>query len=52
MDVTHTPTERGYDQFQLCKQFNMKIRLWTSVHPNHFYFHYPIWLVSFQKPYL
>ncbi len=24
------PTKRGYDQFQLCRRFDMKIRLWTS----------------------
>ncbi len=27
MDVTHTPIEMGYDRFQLCTQFDMKIKL-------------------------
>jgi hypothetical protein len=39
MDVVHTQVEMGYDRFQLCKRFDMKIGLWTSAHPNHFYFH-------------
>jgi hypothetical protein len=39
MDVTRIPVERGYDQFQFCKQFDMKIKLWIGAHPNHFYFH-------------
>jgi hypothetical protein len=34
MDVIHTQVEMGYDQFQFCRQFDMKIKLWTSVHPN------------------
>jgi hypothetical protein len=36
MDVIHAQVEMGYDQFQFCKQFDVRIKLWTSVHPNHF----------------
>jgi hypothetical protein len=38
----------SWNGFQLCKRFDMRIKLWTCVHPNHFYSHWPIWLVSFQ----
>jgi hypothetical protein len=37
--VIHTQAEMGYDQFQLCRWFNMKIKLWIGAHFNHFYFH-------------
>ncbi len=39
MGVIHILAEMGYDRFQLCKPFDMKIRLWIGIHPNHFYFH-------------
>ncbi len=38
MDITHIPTERGMTGFNFVN-FNMKIKLWTNVHPNRFYFH-------------
>jgi hypothetical protein len=50
MGEIHIQAEMGYDLFQLCKQFDMKIKRWTCVHPNHLYYHSPIWLVRFQKP--
>jgi hypothetical protein len=31
----HILAERGYDRFQLCRRFDMKIRLWIDAHPNH-----------------
>jgi hypothetical protein len=39
MDVIHIQAEIGYDRFQLYRQFDMRIKLWISVHPNHFCFH-------------
>jgi hypothetical protein len=42
MDVIHAQVEMGYDRFQFCKQFDMRIKLWTSVHPNHFSSRYSV----------
>jgi hypothetical protein len=35
MDVIHKQVEMGYDMFQFYGLFDMKKKLWTSVHPSH-----------------